>query len=198
MKTRRSIGVFDINAPVIIGMALLSLLLVGVNALTGNLATRFLAAYYTSWADPLMYLRLFSYVLVHADFSHYFGNYMLMLVVGPIVEERYGAKRLLLMMLVTALVTALFNLLFFRNIMLVGASGLVFMLILVSAYTNLRQGKFPITVVLVAVLYIGNEVVTGLGANDNISRLSHIVGALCGAGFGFALNRGAIRGGGQG
>lgn len=196
MNKRRSIGVLDINAPVIIGMALISLLLVGVNALSGGLATRFMAAYYTSWADPFMYLRLFSYVLVHADFSHYFGNYMLMLVVGPIVEEKYGARRLLLMMLVTALVTSLFNILVFPGVALVGASGLVFMLILVSAYTNLRQGKFPITVILVAVLYIGNEIITGIFANDNISQISHIVGALCGAGFGFVLNRGAIKGGG--
>lgn len=48
----------------------------------------------------------------------------------------------------------------------------------------MKQGKLPITVLLVAVLYIGNEVFQGIFSRDNISQLGHIAGGLCGAGFG--------------
>jgi len=44
------------------------------------------------------------------------------------------------------------------------------------------------TVILVAVLYIGNEIVSGLFSKDQISHLSHIIGGLCGTLFGVILN----------
>jgi len=37
-------------------------------------------------------------------------------------------------------------------------------------------------------LYIGNEIMLGLFTVSNISRISHIVGGLCGAGFGVIYN----------
>jgi membrane associated rhomboid family serine protease len=55
------------------------------------------------------------------------------------------------------------------------------MMILLASFTNIRQGRLPITVPLVAVLYLGNEILTGIFTVDNISQLSHIIGGLCGA-----------------
>lgn len=189
MKKELSIGRVDINSPVILGLTALSLLVLVLNLITGGWMNRVLAVHYSAWADPMMYVRLFTHVVAHADFPHYLGNFLLILVVGPGVEEKYGGKKLLLMFAVTALVTGLVNVVFFRGVSLVGASGLVFMLILLSSFTNLREGKLPLTVILVAVFYIGNEVVTGLTTRDSISQLSHILGGVCGAGFGFGLNR---------
>ena len=189
MKKKFSIGIIDLNAPVILGITFVSLAILLLGYLTGGATSRFLAVRYTSWLDPMMYLRLFSHVLVHADFSHYIGNILLILVVGPMVEEKYGSQKLLVMFAVTALVTGRINVLFFRNVMLMGASGLVFMLILLASFTNLREGKIPLTVLLVAVLYIGNEIWSGITVQDNISRISHIAGGLCGAGFGFFFHR---------
>lgn len=187
MKKDFSIGVFDFNAPVILGMALLSLLLVGLNAITGGFLNSLLAIRYTSWADPMMYVRLFTHVLLHADFTHYLNNYLLILVVGPMTEEKYSSGTLLAMLAATSVVTGLINVIFFKNVMLVGASGLVFMLILLASFTNRKAGKIPITVILVAALYIGNEIIGGIFANDNISQISHIIGGVCGAAFGFVL-----------
>ena len=180
----------NFNSPVILGMTCISFALLLLNWLTGGETNRFLAIRYTSWADPLMYLRLFTHVLAHSGLSHFTSNFMMILVIGPIVEEKYGGPRLLIMIVITAVITGLFNVIFFRNVALIGASGIVFMLILLASFVNIRQGRIPLTVLLVAVLYIGNEIVRGITANDNISQMAHIVGGLCGSAFGFALHAG--------
>jgi len=142
----------------------------------------------TSLLDPMQYVRLFTHVVVHSGVPHYVGNFMMILAIGPMVEEKYGSDRLALITVITALITGLVKIIFFPGAVLVGASGIVFMLILMASFTNIRQGRLPITVLLVAVLYIGNEIILGLFTEDNVSRISHIVGGLCGAVFGLVVH----------
>ena len=189
MKKTRSIGIIDINSPVLLGLTFLALVCLGGSYLTGGLLNQFLAVRFTSWLDPLMYLRLFTHVLAHGDWSHYVNNFLLILVVGPAVEEKYGSRNLLVMMLITAAFTGLVHILFFRHVMLMGASGLVFMLIMVASFTNVREGKIPLTFLLVGIYYIGGEVLAGIFSQDSISQLSHILGGVCGAGFGFYYSK---------
>ena len=87
------------------------------------------------------------------------------------------------MMAITALITAIINMIFFKTALL-GASGIAFMLILLSSFANYQKGKIPLTLLLVALIYIGGEVVNGIISTDNISQLAHIVGGICGAFFG--------------
>lgn len=180
----------DFNAPVILGMALLSLCLLGLNALLGGRLDRMFAAYYTSFLDLWMYPRLLTHVLMHQSLSHYTGNFLMILAIGPMVEEKYGSRQLLVMIVITALITGLFHVIFSHRTMLMGASGIVFMLILLASFANIREGSLPLTVLLVAALYIGNEIIAGVTTRDSISHISHILGGLCGAGFGFVLHRG--------
>ena len=177
----------DFNAPVILGLTLISFVVLIMSEVFGINVKDTLAVYYTSWKDPFMYMRLFTHVMVHADFAHFTGNFMLILAVGAMVEEKYGSSRLFIMVAVTAFVTGLINVIFFKNVMLMGASGIVFMLILIASFVNIRGGHIPLTVLLVAALYIGNEVVSGLFSADNISQMSHIIGGICGGVFGFVL-----------
>ena len=188
MSEKRRIPLIDFNSPVILSLFLISLILLVLNSIFGRTINSLLACSFTRWSDPLMYLRLFSHVLAHQNLSHFTGNYLLMLAIGPIVEEKYGSYDLAKMMLITAFVTGLINVIFFRNTALIGASGLVFMLIILASFTNIREGRLPLTALLVGFLYIGNEIVRGLFVNDNISQLSHIIGALCGAAFGFSIH----------
>lgn len=179
----------DFNAPVILGMAMLSFALLVLNTLLGGRLFRVFAAYYSGYQDIWMYPRLLTYALMHQNLSHYTANFMMILVIGPMVEGRYGSKRLMIMMLVTAFVTGLLHVLFSHGTSLVGASGIVFMLIILASFANLREGKLPLTVLLVAVLYIGNEVVTGLSTHDAVSQIGHIIGGVCGGVFGFVYRR---------
>lgn len=176
------------NAPVVLGFTFVSLIVLILSMITGGRIGAFLAVRYTSWLDPFMYLRLFTHVVTHQTIDHFTGNIMLILILGPMIEEKYGSRLLLFMIGFTAVITGLINILFFNHA-LIGASGIVFMLILLSSFTNMKQGTIPLTVILVAVLYLGNEILGGLFIQDNISRISHIAGGLCGAGFGFAVHK---------
>ena len=183
-----SLGRIDFNAPVILGLTFICLVILILNNITGGVVNRMLAVYYVSWANPTQYLRLFTHVLAHANLAHYTGNFLLILAIGPLVEEKYGSRNLFIMFLITAVATGFFETFLFPNTALIGASGLAFMLILLASFTNIRDGHLPLTVLLVGVLYIGTEILNGLLMDDNISQLAHIVGGLCGAGFGIFLN----------
>ncbi|MCL1876241.1 MAG: rhomboid family intramembrane serine protease [Synergistaceae bacterium] len=183
MTKKKFFSAISINSPVILGFFFVSAVILALNYLTMGMTNRWLSCYKTGWSDPLQYLRLFTHVLVHMDYSHFVGNFLLILVVGPMVEEKYGFKNTVLMFLFTAAVTGGIHLVISRN-MLMGASGVVFALILIASFTNIREGKLPLTVLLVGLLYIGSEVVRCLYSSDNISHISHIAGGICGAGFG--------------
>ena len=178
----------DLNAPVILWLTVIALAVLILNTLPLVNMIYIFGARRTGFLDPMQYVRLFTHVLVHADIPHYVGNFMMILAIGPMVEEKYGSGRLLMIIVITAFVTGLVKVIFFPGVVLVGASGIVFMLILMASFTNIRQGRLPITVLLVAVLYIGNEILSGLFTVDNVSRSSHIIGGLCGAVFGVVVH----------
>lgn len=176
------------NAPVVLSFAIISLLVLVLDSVTGGASTaRLFCVYRAPLTDPLTYVRFFTHVLGHSGYSHYMGNMLLLLLVGPPLEEKYGSRTLLLTIAVTALVTGLVQFIFFPQTALLGASGVVFMMIVLSSFTEMKKGGIPITLILVVVFYLGGELVDGLKNTDNISQLTHIVGGVCGMVFGFTL-----------
>ena len=183
--------VIRFNAPVILTFALLSLLALLLGNWTNGAAThQYFSVYRSSLSDPLTYVRFIGHVLGHADYEHYMGNMLLLLLVGPGLEEKYGSGTMVWMILVTALVTGLVHFVFFPGSALLGASGVVFMMIVLSSFTAMRRGEIPVTLILVVIFYLGGEIMDGLFKKDNISRITHIVGGLCGLIFGFTVRRG--------
>ena len=179
------------NAPVILTFALLSLLALLLGNWTNGAAThQYFSVYRSSLSDPLTYVRFIGHVLGHADYEHYMGNMLLLLLVGPGLEEKYGSGTMVWMILVTALVTGLVHFVFFPGSALLGASGVVFMMIVLSSFTAMRRGEIPVTLILVVIFYLGGEIMDGLFKKDNISQITHIVGGLCGLIFGFTIRRG--------
>lgn len=177
------------NSPVILTFTFLALFALVLGYATQNYSTQLLFSVYKSSPKSIFfYIRLFGHVLGHANWSHFFNNFLIILLVGPMLEEKYGSKRLLIMILFTAFITGVINLVFF-NTGLLGASGIAFMLILLSSFVNLQKGTIPITFVLVFLAYIGSEVVNGFVGADNISQLTHIIGGVCGGIFGYFLNK---------
>ena len=87
------------------------------------------------------------------------------------------------------MVSGLVQFIFFPSTALLGASGIVFMMIVLSSLAGMRNGSIPLTLILVGVLYLGGEVVSAVTARDDISQLTHVVGGLCGAAMGFAMSR---------
>ncbi len=177
------------NSPVILTFVFISFFALVLNYITGGVTNRlFFSVYRSSMLSPLFYVRLFGHVLGHASWDHFTGNILLILVIGPMIEEKYGSKRLLIMILFTAFITGVFNVVFF-NTGLLGASGIVFMLILLSSITKMTEQKIPLTLILVGIAYIGSEIVQGAISSDNISHITHIIGGFCGGIFGFISNK---------
>ena len=132
---------------------------------------------------------MFSHVLGHANWEHLFGNMTMLLVVGPLLEEKYGSANTLFVILATALVTGLVNFFFFPGVRLLGASGVVFAFILLSSFTCSQERKIPITFILVALIYIGQQIYSAIFVNDNISNLAHLLGGGVGSLLGYIMNK---------
>lgn len=178
------------NAPVILTFAIVSALALFLDFLTGGITTQKLfCVYRSSPLDPLTYLRLFLHVLGHSGFSHYAGNMLMILILGPMVEERYGSANMLFLIAATALTTGLLHCFLSPDSALLGASGIVFMLIFLSSLAGMQKNRIPITLILVALIYFGQEIYNGLFLADNISQLTHIVGGACGVVLGICLRR---------
>jgi len=107
------------------------------------------------------------------------NNFLYILLIGPMMEEKFGTIGLLKMMLVTSLVIGLFNTIFSKK-GIVGASGIVYMLITLSSAVNIKSGEIPLTLILICLFYVVNEVFNGLVKKDNVSHVSHFIGAICG------------------
>lgn len=177
------------NAPVTLSFALVSVAVLVIDSLTGSALTErfFSIGGSMNWGSLVDYVRLFTHVIGHANWSHLLSNFAFILLLGPILEEKYGSTGVLIMMLVTALVTGLLNVLLFSTGLL-GASGIVFMTILLVSFTNFRKGEIPLTFILIVALYLAREIIAAF-QDDNISQFAHIAGGFCGSLFGFLRPR---------
>jgi len=178
------------NAPVVLSFALLCLVALILGAVTGKWTTETLfMTRRDSLLSPLTYLRFFTHVLGHSDWDHFIGNMAYILLLGPILEEKYGSSKVLGVILLTAVVSAVINFILFPDIAVCGASGVVFAFILMTSFTSFKEGEIPISFILVAVIFLGKEIINGIFVDDNISNLSHILGGVVGGIAGYLLNR---------
>lgn len=178
------------NAPVTLFFVLLCFVVTLVGMLTAGASTKYLfMTWHSSLANPLTYLRFFTHVLGHSDWQHFIGNASLFLLLGPMLEEKYGGQIMVELMIITALITGIINYIFFPGVALCGASGVVFALIMLSSFTGFHEGEVPLTFILVAVLYLGQQLFDGLCVNDNISNMAHIAGGIVGALAGYVFNK---------
>lgn len=179
---------FTYNAPVTLTFALISFIVLVVGWLTLGKSTTLFFEVYRSKLGVAWFIRLFGHVLGHSSLAHYASNMTLFLLLGPVLEEKYGGATLVEAFAIVAVISGLVNIIFFPGTALLGASGLVFMMIILVSASDLRAGEIPISMILVIVIYLGSEVWSMISATDNVSQLTHIIGGLCGALFGGLLN----------
>lgn len=181
MSAKRPVLKIQYDSPVILTFALISLVVLIINSITDGQSNAYaFSVYRSSLTDPLTYVRFFGHVLGHADIGHFFGNICLLLVLGPVVENRYGSGNVLLSIVITALVSGLVHFIFFPESALLGASGIVFMMIFLSSISGIRGGNIPVSLILVAVIYLGQEIYDMIFVEDSISQITHIIGGICG------------------
>ena len=178
------------NAPAVLTFVFLSLIATLLGLVTKGSSTRLVFMTYRSPIDSAMtYVRLFTHVLGHNSLAHFIGNASYLLLLGPMLEEKYGSRVMVELFVITALLTGLLNSLLFPHAGLCGASGIAFAFILLASFTGYHDGEIPLTFILVALFYLGQQIYDMIFVADNISNITHIVGGLIGMGVGFLLNK---------
>ena len=178
------------NSPVILSFVGVCLLALILDKITGGISTlKLFSVYRSSFLNPLTYVRLIGHIFGHAGWSHFINNIMMILILGPMLEEKYGSKDILLVILITAVVTGAFHMIFSPFTRLLGASGVVSAFILLSSLTSFDDGGIPVTFILVAVIYIGEQIYQLIAITSNVSNITHIIGGAVGATFGFVSNK---------
>lgn len=174
------------NAPTTLTFTFMCAAVVALNLIFPGLTKAWFSVAGRGGFDPQSvrsYVRLVTHILGHADINHFLSNFSFILLLGPILEATYGSRGMAIMIGITALVTGVLNVLLFPT-GLMGASGIVFMMILLASFTNFNKGELPLTFILIMILYLGREVFNAFHDN-NISEFGHIMGGLCGSIFGF-------------
>lgn len=173
------------NAPFVVSMTLTAAVVLFIDNVAGYgiISLFFLVPPTLDYLNPFNLFRLFSYPLGHASWMHFMGNFMFIVPIGQLVEERYGSKRLMMMAASTAAVTGVLNAFLFPTGLL-GASGIVFMLIVLSSFSNFRKGEIPITFIFIILLFFVKEFINAFSP-DNVSQFGHFIGGICGGIFGF-------------
>ncbi len=187
MKTKFKIS---FNAPVILGFVGVCLIALVLNYITAGWSnSAIFVTYHSSLSSPMTYVRFFTHVFGHSGLEHFVGNMTYILVLGPMLEEKYTSKLLLWVIGITGLVTGLINYFLFPTVALCGASGVVFAFILLASFTSFKEGEIPLTFILIAIFFIGQQIIQGITVQDNISNMAHIVGGAVGGIIGYILNK---------
>ncbi|HIT24378.1 MAG TPA: rhomboid family intramembrane serine protease [Candidatus Faecimonas intestinavium] len=183
---------FDYNSPVILTYFFICLIILLIDKLCkGKFSATFFTTYKNdSLLNPLTYFKLISHSLGHTDWDHLYSNFIKILLIGPLIEEKYGSINLLIAMIITSLIIGIINKLFGKGGIL-GASGVAYMLILLSSFVNMENGKIPITLTLIILFFVVDEVIKLFRRKkDGVSHLGHITGAICGVVFGILTLKG--------
>ena len=138
-----------------------------------------------NWANGIDYIRLFIHVFGHADWNSLLGNLAFILLLGPLMEERYGSLPVLLMMAVTAFVTGVINVCFIKSSFM-GAGGIAFMLIMLSSISTINKNELPLSFIFLVAVYAVREFFQVEGVKG--SNLASIAGGICGSLFAFTTS----------
>ena len=134
--------------------------------------------------QPLSYVRLLLYIFgagVTGAGSVLITNLILIMLLGPAMEERYGSVIIGIMIFVSALFSGVLNACFCAD-SLIGAVPVVCMMIFLNAFMSFSKKTFPLSFAAVVILFVFLEIFSGAGA---IKIIICIAGGLCGSLFAF-------------
>lgn len=179
------INYFSYNSIVILSFFFISFLVLIINSITKGKLNRLLSVPTKSIINPFNYIRLITRAFCHLNWSHFRNNFVMILLIGPMLESRYGSIRLLIMILITTLITSIINVVIHKSIC-IGASDSAYMLIILASIVNIVDGKIPLTLVLIFLFYIVEEIYKLITKDkDDVSHDGHLIGALMGLIFGY-------------
>lgn len=130
----------------------------------------------------------FTYMFVHGGFSHLLFNMLSLFIFGTMVEKRIGSKEFLLFYLLTGLLSGIASFISYylagTNVVLVGASGAIYGVLLMFAvfypYSVIFVfGLIPVRAPILVLIYAAIELYSQVfGAGGNVAHLTHLSGLL--------------------
>lgn len=178
------------NAPVTLTFSLLCLSVMLIQEKMGILPVIFQSAgcqssaFAFNWRNPADYASLLLHVFGHSDWNQLTGNLAFILLLGPSLEDRFGSGLLALMIAMTAFVTATINACFIPSVIM-GTSGTVFMMILLSSFTTIDKAKIPLTFILLCIAFLSRLFLGATAEASSAAAVAHIAGGLCGGVIGY-------------
>ena len=179
----------DYNSKVVLTFFFICLIFRLLDRIFQGEVTTFLGSKRCSIFNPLLYIRMVSRIFVHLDWSHFSSNFFYILLLGPMLEEKYGSINLIYMILGTAIFTSLITLLFEPKSNGIGCSDICYMMIVLCSIVNITNGKIPLTLILVFFKFIADEIILIFNhkKDDNVGHLAHVSGALAGFIIGYFI-----------
>jgi membrane associated rhomboid family serine protease len=170
-----------------------TLFLLGINVVVFfvSMLTPVLADYLAMWS-PLVIVhhwwwQVVTYMFVHANFSHILLNMLGLFFFGVALERRIGSDEFLLFYFVTGTLAGLFSLAVYwlthqYNVVLLGASGAVYAVLLAAATyyptaTVRVYFLFPVRLPVLAVIYLAFDIFGALRGGSGVAHLTHLAGA---------------------
>jgi len=146
------------NAPVSSTLAIFSALILSFDTFLGSsLLTTFSFApsqfHITRISD---YLRIFSSLLGHQSWQHFLINISIILLLGPLLERRYRSWRILMLVLVSTLISALISG-FVTKELLIGSNEVAFMMLILASITLAKKDELPVSFILATAVYLLSE-----------------------------------------
>jgi membrane associated rhomboid family serine protease len=142
--------------------------------------------------NPLQFSSLFTHVIAHdGTLDHIKGNMVHLLLVGPSAEHVYGSPTMLLVIGLVAVTSA------WAHILLgsaythqLGASGVVFAVILLNSLVAAVSGTIPLSFLLTASIWCLDELIRFVWKTDNVSHHAHLTGAIVGTATAYYMRGG--------
>lgn len=175
-----------INSPIVLIYLIVCLIIFGGTNYFDYIPKEYLITDPFFKVDSLQnYISIIGSSFGHANLDHLIGNLSFILLIGPLIEEKYGSRKFFFITISTVILLGVVSTFLFRQ-SIWGASGFVFMLIILSSFTNVRSKTIPLTFIITCILFVGKEIIQ----SNNLSNTSieaHLVGALIGAFIGFTI-----------
>jgi membrane associated rhomboid family serine protease len=131
--------------------------------------------------------QVFTYMFVHAGFTHILLNMLGLFIFGTALERRIGSDEFLLFYLLTGTLAGLFSLAIYwftaqYHVILVGASGAVYAVLLAAATYYPRATVrvyflIPVRLPVLALVYLAFDVFGAIRGGTGVAHLTHLAGA---------------------
>ena len=159
------------------------------------------------YSEPTQLIRhpwgIFTYMFMHHDFWHLFGNMLILFFLGQLFEQHLGPKRLLSTYIIGGLFGALIHLLstyafpFLRidgySITLGASASVMAIFSAIGFYVPNKEihlfGAIKVRLIVLTVIYLLLDFLR-LSSQDNVAHFAHLGGALWGFLFVYNLKKG--------